>query len=145
MTVNIKKSNALNRLNMTPIIDVVFQLLIFFLVASKFEEDAERELDLQLPQASEAMARIAKPKEIFVSVDREGRILLGGNIVSPKELEQALRQAQVDNPGRQTVIVRGDERSSLKHTVAVMNVCAKAGIRDCRIGTAAVEPPQSRN
>jgi biopolymer transport protein ExbD len=139
MSVAIKKSSALNKLNLTPMIDVVFQLLIFFLVATRFEEEAERELDLVLPQASEAMARIAKPKEIFISVDHEGRILLGSRIATPAELLTELRQAQADNPGRQTVIVRGDERSDLKHTVAVMNVCAKAGIRDCRIGTA---PPE---
>ena len=57
MAVAIKKSSALNKLNLTPMIDVVFQLLIFFLVAAKFEEE-ERDFDLPLPQASEAMPRL---------------------------------------------------------------------------------------
>jgi biopolymer transport protein ExbD len=135
VTVAIKKSSALNKLNLTPMIDVVFQLLIFFLVATRFEEE-ERELDLVLPQASEAMARIAKPKEMFINVDRNGRIVLGGRQVSTDELLGQLRQAQADNPGRQTVIIRGDEQADLKHVVAVMNVCARAGIRDCRITAA---------
>lgn len=135
MSVLIKKSTALNRLNLTPMIDVVFQLLIFFLVAARFEEE-ERELDLTLPQASEAMARIAKPKELFVNVDREGRIVLNGKQLSPRDLLAQLQQAQANNPGKQTVIVRGDEACPLKHVVAVMNVCAQANIRDCRIATA---------
>jgi biopolymer transport protein ExbD len=135
VSVAIKKSSALNKLNLTPMIDVVFQLLIFFLVATRFEEE-ERELDLVLPQASEAMARIAKPKELFINVDRSGRIILGGRQVSTDELFGQLRQAQADNPGRQAVIIRGDEQADLKYVVAVMNVCARAGIRDCRITAA---------
>jgi biopolymer transport protein ExbD len=139
MTVVIKKSSALNKLNLTPMIDIVFQLLIFFLVATRFEEE-ERELDLVLPQASEAMARIAKPKEMFINVDRDGKIILGARQLTATELLAQLRQAQVDNPGRQTVIIRGDERCDLKHIVAVMNVCSKANIRDCRITAAPPGP-----
>ncbi len=135
MTVAIKKSSALNKLNLTPMIDVVFQLLIFFLVAAKFEEE-ERDLDLQLPQASEAMARIAKPKELFVNVDQNGKIIVGARAITAAELLTVLRQAVANNPGRQTVIIRGDERADLKHVVNVMNVCSQAGIRDCRITAA---------
>jgi biopolymer transport protein ExbD len=136
MSVAIKKSSALNKLNLTPMIDVVFQLLIFFLVATRFEEE-ERELDLVLPQADEAMARIAKPKELFINVDHTGKVILNGRQVSHDSLLTQLRQAQTNNPGRQTVIVRGDKRCPLEHVVAVMNLCAKANIRDCRITTAA--------
>lgn len=135
MAVVIKKSSALNKLNLTPMIDVVFQLLIFFLVAAKFEEE-ERNMPLPLPQASEAMPRLAKPKEIFINVDQAGRILLGGKVLTPIDLLAQLKQAQANNPGRQSVIIRGDERCDLKHVVAVMNVCARADIRDCRIATA---------
>ena len=132
MAVNIKKSTALNKLNMTPMIDVVFQLLIFFLVATRFEE-AARQHDLQLPQADEAMARIAKPKELFVNVDQAGKTIVNGRQISRAELLTQLRQAQTNNPGRQTVIVRGDKRCPLEHIVAVMDLCSKANIRDCRI------------
>jgi biopolymer transport protein ExbD len=135
MSVVIKKSSALNKLNLTPMIDVVFQLLIFFLVATRFE-DEEREMDLVLPQSDEAMARIAKPKELFINVDRDGKIILNGRQLTGAELLNQLRQAQANNPGRQTVIIRGDERCDLKFVVAVMNMCAKAQIRDCRITTA---------
>ncbi|MCE9606544.1 MAG: biopolymer transporter ExbD [Planctomycetia bacterium] len=136
MPVRIKKSSALNKLNLTPMIDVVFQLLIFFLVAARFEE-AEREMDLVLPKADEAMARIAKPKEMTINVDRGGKIFLAGRNLTPEELLAVLRQAQADNPGRQTVIIRGDENCDLKYVVAVMNLCAKVDIRDCRITSAA--------
>ena len=109
MPVAIKKSTALGKLNLTPMIDVVFLLLIFFLVATKFEEQ-ERELDVVLPQASEAMPLTAKPKELFVNVDREGRYVVNGQQLNDAALLDTLRQAAASNPGRQTVIIRADKR-----------------------------------
>ena len=53
MAVNIDKGRALDSINMTPVIDMVFLLLIFFLVASQFAEE-ERSLEVVLPSASEA-------------------------------------------------------------------------------------------
>ena len=53
MSVKIDKGFALDNLNLTPLIDVVFNLLIFFLVAPGLAE-AEREMDVMLPEASEA-------------------------------------------------------------------------------------------
>lgn len=138
MTVNIKKSSAVGKLNLTPMIDVVFQLLIFFFVAASYEETAKRENELPtvLPQASEAMARIAKPREIIFNIDAGGRIFLFGQLMNHEQVLTALQQAEADNPGRSSVVVRGHEQCDLKHIVAVMNLCAKVGIKDCRIATA---------
>ncbi len=136
MAVNIKKSAALNKLNLTPMIDVVFQLLIFFLVAAKYEQ-AERQMDLVLPQSTEAMSMIAKPKEITVNVDREGGIFVVGRKLEKEELVAMLRQAQADNPGRQTVIIRGDASTALQYVQRVLDACSQAGIKDARITSAA--------
>ncbi|MGC3971964.1 MAG: biopolymer transporter ExbD [Pirellulales bacterium] len=135
MAVKIKKSAALNKLNLTPMIDVVFQLLIFFLVAAKFEEE-ERDYDVPLPQSSEAMPRLSKPKEIYINVDAAGRVAINGQIISKTELLAQLRQAQANNPGRQSVVIRGAKDCALQYVVDVMGICARANIRDCRIATA---------
>jgi biopolymer transport protein ExbD len=134
MPVAIKKSNALGRLNLTPMIDVVFLLLIFFLVATKFEEQ-ERELNVVLPQASEAMPLTAKPKELFVNIDREGRYVVNGQQHNDAALLATLQQADASNPGRQTVIIRADKRCVWQFVVNVMNLCNKARIRDYRVTT----------
>jgi biopolymer transport protein ExbD len=136
MTVKIKKGEALAALNLTPIIDVVFLLLIFFLVATRFEEE-ERSLDVVLPQASEAMPLVARPKELFVNIDDQGRYFVGGQFVNTAQLDQALRQAAADNPGRQTVIIRADKRCVWQFIVTVMDLCNQARIRDYRVTTAA--------
>jgi len=137
MTVNINKGTAAGLINLTPMIDVVFQLLLFFIVCSKFSEE-ERELNVVLPQASEAKPSTAKVKEFFVNVDAQGRYYIGGHILPPPGLEVALRQASANNPGRQTVIIRADKRCQWEHVVLVMNLCNKVNIRDYRVTTAEI-------
>ena len=143
MPVAIKKSTALGKLNLTPMIDVVFLLLIFFLVATKFEEQ-ERALDVVLPQASEAMPLSSKPKELFVNVSREGRYIVNGQQLDDAALLIALQQAAANNPGRQTVIIRGDKRCPLQFVVSVMNLCNKARIRDYRVTTEGGGPEKQK-
>lgn len=138
MAVRIKKGDSLGALNLTPIIDVVFNLLIFFLVATKFEEE-DRALPVVLPQASEAMPLTVKPKELFVNVDAEGRYFVSGQYIDEAQLEEALRVASVSNPGRQGVIIRADKRCAWQYIVTVMDLCNKANIRDYRVTTAAPE------
>lgn len=138
MAVKINKGKALDGINLTPMIDCVFLLLIFFLVATRFEE-LEREMNVVLPQASEAMPLTAKPKELFVNVDREGHYVVRAQQLSAAELLSVFKQAAADNPGRQTVIIRADKRCVWEHVVEVMNLCNKAHIRDYRVTTAEPE------
>ncbi|MEX2119650.1 MAG: biopolymer transporter ExbD [Pirellulales bacterium] len=142
MSVRIRKSTALGKLNLTPMIDIVFLLLIFFLVATRFEEQ-ERELDVVLPQASEARPLTSRPRELFVNVDQHGRYVVNGEQLNEAALLGTLLQAAADNPGRQTVIIRGDKRCALESVVVVMNLCNRANIRDYRLTTA--ELPQQRS
>ncbi len=134
MSVRIEKGDALRHINMTPMIDVVFLLLIFFLVATRLDEE-DRQMDIVLPQASEAMPITAKPKELFVNVNREGEFQISGQQLAREELEGTLRQAAVDNPGRQTVIIRADKQCLFEHVVTVMDLCNRTGIASYRVAT----------
>lgn len=134
MAVKIKKGEALSSLSLTPLIDVVFLLLIFFLVATRFAEE-ERELDVVLPQASEAKPLIVKPKELFVNVTRDGKYFVSGQVLDNAGLERALKQAWANNPGRQQVVIRADKESKTKHIAEVMNLCNKANIRSYTLAT----------
>lgn len=138
MSVKIDKGRALEGINLTPMIDCVFLLLIFFLVATRFEE-LEREMPIVLPQASEAMPLTLKPKELFVNIDREGHYIVRAQQLSSAELLALFKQAAAANPGRQTVIIRADKRCVWEHVVEVMNLCNKAQIRDYRVTTAEPE------
>jgi biopolymer transport protein ExbD len=136
MAVQVKKSDALGMLNMTPIIDVVFQLLIFFLVATRFAQE-DRELDVTLPHASEAQPLIAQAEELFVNIDRDGRYFVDAQFRDAADLERILAQAAANNPANQRVILRADKQAQVDFVVAVMNLCNRVGISDYVITTTA--------
>ena len=129
MTVKIKKGTALGSLSITPLIDVVFLLLIYFLVGTRFVEE-DRELDVQLPSASEAKPLTVKPREIFVNVDQHGRYFLDGGVRSVAELEDLLREAARNNPLSQTVRIRADKRCTWDAVAVAIDACHRAGVHD---------------
>lgn len=131
MAVKIKTGKALAALNITPLIDVVFLLLIFFLVATRFAEE-DRELDVQLPVADEAKPLIAQPSEMFINIDKEGRYFVDGKEMAIDEVHGRLQGLADDanNPLAQSVVIRADRGVALQHAVAVMNLCNKVGIFD---------------
>ncbi|MHC4400572.1 MAG: ExbD/TolR family protein [Planctomycetota bacterium] len=141
MAVSIKKGSALASLSLTPLIDVVFLLLIFFLVATKFaeEEKEERELPLDLPEASEAQPITSEPREMYVNIDAEGRYHVAGGYVDLDQLFQALKMAWVNNPAQASVVIRADKNCRWQPIVAVLNLCKKAEIRNYRIDTKPIE------
>ena len=135
MAVKIKKGSALDALSLTPLIDIVFLLLIFFLVATRFAEE-DRELDVVLPTAGDSQPLIVKPKEIFVNIDRNGSFFVGGAILDAKGVERALRQAVANNPADPSVIIRADRHVEFQSVVTIMNLCNKVRIFNYRVTTA---------
>ena len=133
MAVQINKGNS-QVFDLTPMIDCVFQLLIFFLVATRFAEE-EREMEVMLPDASEAQPLTSKPREMFINVDEKGQYYVTGKMLTVDDLYPVLRQAWINNPGRQSVIIRADKRCRWQSVVAAMNACRKAKIRDYRVTT----------
>ncbi len=134
MAVKIRKGNALSALSLTPLIDVVFLLLVFFLVTTRFAQE-DYELDVVLPSASEAQPLIAEPKELFINIDRQGDYYVDGRVVSRQEMEQILEQTVADNPVNQSVVIRADKRVEFDYVVSVMNLCNRTGVRDYSVTT----------
>ncbi|RMF42872.1 MAG: biopolymer transporter ExbD [Planctomycetota bacterium] len=126
MTVQLKRGQALGALSLTPLIDVVFLLLIFFLVASRLSQE-DQELDIPLPSAANAAPMIAQPQEMIVNIDKEGALFVNGRFLSEAEFERLLRQAVADNPAGPAVIIRADRRVPLQTPVHVMDMCLKWG------------------
>ncbi len=134
MATKLPTGSALSQLSLTPLIDIVFLLLIFFLVATRFSEE-ERELDVLLPEASEAQPLTSKPRELFINIDEDGRYYVTGKIVTLGELQPLLHAAYVNNPGRASVVIRADRRCRWEFVVSAMNACNRAKIRDYRVST----------
>jgi len=114
-------------LNLTPMIDVVFLLIIFFMVATKFAE-IERDMSVNPPSAKHAQPVTSTPRELIVNVTEDGRFLIN-NIEYPlKDLEALIARAVKDNPD-QAVVVRGDRKVMLQLPVEVLSLCEKYEIK----------------
>ncbi len=128
-------TSSASTLSLTPLIDVVFLLLIFFLVTSEFENE-ERRLDIVLPSATTAVPMISKPREIVIDIDHEGTVFLSGQPTSLGELQKLLKVAAASNPTNQSVVIRADRSTAFQPVVNVMDLCNRSGISDYSVTTA---------
>jgi biopolymer transport protein ExbD len=118
-------------LNLTSMIDVVFLLIIFFMVGTKFA-DMERDIALQVPQVSEGGALTPAPEKRIVNVYRDGRITLDRQDVSLEQLEAQLAHARTEY-AELGVIVRGDAEGPFQNVASALNACRQAGISELGI------------
>ncbi len=118
-------------LNLTPMIDVVFLLIIFFMVATKFDE-MERDIELELPQVAAASPLTSAPKSRVVVVHADGRIQLDQQDVSLAEMTKQLTAARREYP-RTSVVVRGDATGAFQHVAGALAACQEAGILELGI------------
>ncbi|GAB5404080.1 MAG: biopolymer transporter ExbD [Aureliella sp.] len=126
MSVQIKRGQVLAALSMTPLIDVVFLLLIFFLVASRLSQE-DRVMDVPLPSAANAMPMTEEPQELIVNIDERGALFVNSQNMQVEEFESLLRSSIANNPLGQSVIIRADRRVPLQTPVDVMDICLKCG------------------
>ncbi len=129
MPVQINRGRAIALLDLTPMIDMVFNLLIFFMVVSHFAQQ-DQAMPVELPAGSEAMPLTARPKELFVNIDQDGQYFVASRRLDEPELAHVLRQAAIDNPLNQTVVIRADRRAQWDFVATAMRLCNEAGIRD---------------
>lgn len=118
-------------LNMTPLIDVVFMLLVFFLVATTFAKE-EVEMDLNLPEASTGQEG-QEAKRIVINVRRSGELVVDGRKVTVEALTQKLRAAARRNR-EQEVLIRGDTKAQFGIVARVLDVCRAAPLTQIAIG-----------
>lgn len=114
--------------DLTPVIDMVFMLLIFFLVATTFQQQ-EREAKIALPQASASSPISSAMREIVINVTREGAMIVNAKALDEASLLSMLRAAVAQNHG-QKVNVRGDRDASYGAVARALDACKQAGIAE---------------
>ncbi len=120
-------------IDLTPIIDMVFLLLIFFLVATTFHQ-TEREMQIVLPESRWAGPVSTVLREIIINVDAEGQIIVNGRTIEPSELRSLIEWAVAANP-EQKVTVRGDRRTAYANIVRVLDACKGGGVQEPYLDT----------
>jgi len=120
-------------LELAPMIDVVFLLLIFFIVTWQFAR-FERDMDISVPAAEEAENQDRQTGEIIVNVREDGSIILNGRGVSEDELLSKLRAISEAYPD-QAVILRGSSEANFQAIINVLDQIKKAGIWNVAFAT----------
>jgi biopolymer transport protein ExbD len=133
--------DELPALNLTPMIDVVFLLIVFFMAATEFA-DAERDLALQLPQVEDAPSATPRPAPRVVTVAADGATRLDGAVVELAQLRALLAEARQTQP-RIGVVIRGDQACAYQFVAAAMAACQQAGVADLSVSVQVANQPRT--
>ena len=117
-------------INITPLIDVMFLLLIFFMVSSTFREYMG--IDIELPQAESATEQQQSPHE--VAVDQHGHYYLDQERMELHAIKDALQSILESDP-EAAIVLRADEQANVQQFVAILDLTRKIGAQRLIIPT----------
>ncbi len=123
-----KLEYGLEQIDIAPLIDVIFQLLIFFMLSSSFTFQTGIKVSLPKAVTSDAI----KDENLIITITRENVIYLNGKVATMEELRHQLSKA-ADN-GR-ALLIKADRRASVGRIVDVWDLCRNLGIEKINIAT----------
>jgi biopolymer transport protein ExbD len=129
MAVRINKGTVMQQLPVVPLVDTLLNLLIFFLVTTKFAE-VDRAMEAALADADAAKPVSAAIGALYIDIDAQGRCFAGGgkDPVNRDDLYRLLKTAWINNP-QVSATIRADKRCPWQFVFSALNVCKKANIR----------------
>ena len=127
-----QKTKSIGDVNLTPMIDIIFNLLIFFLIIAVI---SQKGLNLTLPRTSTAEKRPDNSLEIMVTGDK--RILFNGEEVAQADVEDLLRAEKSRSQGERadTILLKADVDAPFGMFVVVMDSARKVGLKNLVIAT----------
>jgi biopolymer transport protein ExbD len=140
MRIDLGQENDEPEIGLIALIDCIFFLLMFFMVATSFKQQVgqkeARELPIVLP-SSDASLRLAEAttaEPLVVGVDAQGQFYVGAQRLSVQQLHERLRAEARAAPHR-PVRIEGDRRTSYQHIVHVLDLCAFEGLKQVSLRT----------
>ena len=115
-------------INITPMLDVVFIMLIFFIVTASFVKEAG--IDVNKPEGQTAVAK--EKANILIAIDAEGAIWIDRRQVDPRAVRANIERLHAENP-QGTVVIQADEDARTGVLVQVMDAARLAGVYDVAI------------
>jgi biopolymer transport protein ExbD len=120
-------------LNLPSLVDVVFLLLIFFMLTTTFSKMLTK-LDVKLPEARAVVEQ--KTKNTIIEVAEDGRLAMDGNLISIEELDKKLAELAKEKPD-ETIIIKADKNVRYGKVIEVMGICKSYNLN--KLGMAALE------
>jgi biopolymer transport protein ExbD len=119
-------------INLTPMIDVVFQLIIFFLLSSSVAKQ-ESQMDLPLPIADSGEKPVeSSVKRLTLNVAADGSLVLAGRPIERRDLAARLSAAQKEHGRQLEVRIRGDRHVPYRFVEPALTACARVGLWDVK-------------
>lgn len=115
---------TLTEINVTPLLDLAFVLLIIFMITTPLIESS---LDLVVPKSSTAQGTVNPAEVLTISIDRNETLKLNETPISPEALEALLLAAKQEKPDT-AVVVRPHRDLAVQRFIAVMDILQRAGI-----------------
>ncbi|HEV8543060.1 MAG TPA: biopolymer transporter ExbD [Verrucomicrobiae bacterium] len=129
--------HALAELNITPLLDLAFVLLVIFIITTT---PIVNDRAVDLPNAAKRIKE-PKPKENYITVAANGQLYLNKDVVEISQLQQKLSDLRIDDPDL-NVIIRGSGKAKYQNVVAVMDAIQQANVGKVNLATEPVaEPP----
>ena len=124
--------------NLTPLIDVVFLLLIFFMVSTTFEQQSR--IQIELPEATPTPAE-TEDESLEIVIDAEGRYFIGEQQVVNSELKTLKSAISKAVKGREplTVIIRADASTPHQAVITALDAASQLGLTQISLATSAIE------
>ncbi|EDX81748.1 transport energizing protein, ExbD/TolR family [Brevundimonas sp. BAL3] len=130
----VQSKKPYNEINITPLVDLTFVLLIIFILLTTA---AVQGIKVDLPTASSAQT-LNEPKSRVIAVANDGTVSIDAVPVSMAELEGELRSSMASSPDL-AVILRGDRAVQYDQIMQVLDLCSKVGVAS--LGMASTRPP----
>ena len=124
-TITGARTDAAGHLNVTPLIDIVMVLIIFFLLVGQLAMD--RQGDVELPESVSGEPATPESAPISVAVESDGRLVIDGRTTQPDKLGTVLRVMAGQKPGS-PVQIRADRSAAYGSVRSVLDACRDAGI-----------------
>jgi biopolymer transport protein TolR len=125
-------ADELPQINMTPMVDVVLCLLVFFMAATRLYDWDESQFVVRVPEVSDAAPLTSAPEDLTLTVVGPGRVAIGATLHTLESLTGVLRDAKA-RYADQGVLVRGDAALSYQDVADVLAACEAAEIRNVRL------------
>ena len=126
------QADELPHINMTPMVDVVLCLLVFFMAATRLYDWDESEFIVNVPEVAAAGPLTAAPEDLSLTIVRPGLVAVDGTSYDLPGLARFLRQARALYAD-QGVVIRGDASLNYQDLADVLSACDVADIRNVRL------------
>ncbi len=128
--------HALAELNITPLLDLAFVLLVIFIITTT---PVVNDLEVDLPSAAKR-PKDPKPKVNYVTVESTGRMFLNKEEVDLPALQEKMLAMRMDNPDL-NVVIRGSARAKYQNVVNVMDVLQQVNVGKVNLATEILADP----